>query len=1053
MLDPTYLRYIYDNLIKGSVHPDNASELPDGLIGLYEEAFEENFPILQRQKLLKRFALFALLKKEVSANFVAEVLEENETEILEFINSYTSWFNSPEPGKFQLYHERLIIFILQKISSFDTKMVNDCLIKCLHSHLSKENSSEIEIYALQFLSHHLKVHYLISNDIEPLMSFLKDKSYWARQVIHSKGYFWTLSGLRNGINMALFAKKDHYVIQHAINYLSVESNLFNDIDSLINNLEEGRFEISTNQITYVESMNFEKFQLLLVYLLCYSLIKTDSEEKINILKGVECFMKTYNKKIDLELLPDSIRFDLANFCFNHNLPYTYLYPNDIIDIGEKQFSGVKSILLDLSKYEAFIIHLFTVHQGKISSRFKDSILFSALKFRNITLIELILQTDLFHYSEETAELLALHFFEENKPDEFYTLIKSNEEYIHMLLTLTMRMFLKGKYQKTVEFIDKVPNDFYQLIIFFYLAQAIMLLGKNEEFESILSFLKNEQRFNPEGSSDLISILELKKYIAKYPEEAQQFINSDTITINHVIASLGLDSSTLQFFRSTKLNLYNLNQLSINRISKLLGVEGATDEFISEKRAELKRNSNALFSGGYNWEDESVLFFVRGLAEKKLKKEFLKLFKFLIGPENLGVLYKLNPERIKYGLLFFLYSSLIKDKSQEKALVIRGIIQNELSNSTLVDLPNEVTRMYFDMMFKEGQFFESVIEKLKSISISSKVSWDSDYCLAKIAAEYLDRGDGEKGYIALKATHPSRWKINVVKASIQWQKITNKFLDYFIIHQNLECGLEIARRAINPSEMLHKLSSEIQIIDEDSKELLRSMMRTYVKKLDVDHYDRISIEVKHRKYFTGLILEAELLHQLYGKEEGRKVYSDICENLSIIKNQDDLQTVLNKLCCSLVKNHCVELYPFVINNLHVIDNVVVPFVIKDWNNTLSLFRQALLSNGDSESVSIIDSKIALLAPQEKTTKSSSKKVVKHESNGYYLLPFENYRCSLYNASSDSMLNSIIRHASYECFENILNEKSNFDELSDLLQLRNWILIGLEMNFHKNNEGEI
>ena len=95
MLDPTYLRYIYDNLIKGSVHPDNASELPDGLIGLYEEAFEENFPILQRQKLLKRFALFALLKKEVSANFVAEVLEENETEILEFINSYTSWFNSP----------------------------------------------------------------------------------------------------------------------------------------------------------------------------------------------------------------------------------------------------------------------------------------------------------------------------------------------------------------------------------------------------------------------------------------------------------------------------------------------------------------------------------------------------------------------------------------------------------------------------------------------------------------------------------------------------------------------------------------------------------------------------------------------------------------------------------------------------------------------------------------------------------------------------------------------------------------------------------------------
>jgi hypothetical protein len=46
-LDPTYIRYIYDNLIKGSVHLDNASELPDGLIGLYEEVFEEHLPLQQ----------------------------------------------------------------------------------------------------------------------------------------------------------------------------------------------------------------------------------------------------------------------------------------------------------------------------------------------------------------------------------------------------------------------------------------------------------------------------------------------------------------------------------------------------------------------------------------------------------------------------------------------------------------------------------------------------------------------------------------------------------------------------------------------------------------------------------------------------------------------------------------------------------------------------------------------------------------------------------------------------------------------------------------------
>ena len=38
-LEPTYLRYIYDGLVKGSVHSENAADLPEGLIGLYEEAF------------------------------------------------------------------------------------------------------------------------------------------------------------------------------------------------------------------------------------------------------------------------------------------------------------------------------------------------------------------------------------------------------------------------------------------------------------------------------------------------------------------------------------------------------------------------------------------------------------------------------------------------------------------------------------------------------------------------------------------------------------------------------------------------------------------------------------------------------------------------------------------------------------------------------------------------------------------------------------------------------------------------------------------------------
>lgn len=81
-LEPTYLRYIYDGLIKGSIHPENAAELPDGLIGMYEEAFDERTSVVERQKLLQHFAIWALLKKEVSAAFVAEILGETEDDII-----------------------------------------------------------------------------------------------------------------------------------------------------------------------------------------------------------------------------------------------------------------------------------------------------------------------------------------------------------------------------------------------------------------------------------------------------------------------------------------------------------------------------------------------------------------------------------------------------------------------------------------------------------------------------------------------------------------------------------------------------------------------------------------------------------------------------------------------------------------------------------------------------------------------------------------------------------------------------------------------------------
>ena len=141
-LEPTYLRYIYDGLVKGSIHPKNTAELPEGLVGLYDEVFNERTSAVDRQKLLKRFAIWALLNKEVSANFVAEVLGELEEDMLHFLSIYSTWFNSPERGKYKLYHERLRVYLLQKLS--DQEVVS--LIKKITRTIEFRYNDEFQSY-------------------------------------------------------------------------------------------------------------------------------------------------------------------------------------------------------------------------------------------------------------------------------------------------------------------------------------------------------------------------------------------------------------------------------------------------------------------------------------------------------------------------------------------------------------------------------------------------------------------------------------------------------------------------------------------------------------------------------------------------------------------------------------------------------------------------------------------------------------------------------------------------------------------------------------------
>jgi hypothetical protein len=171
--DPTYLRTIHDGLLTGTVHKDNASALPIGLVGMYEEALPPAGNIKERTKFLEFFAVWALLKKEVSAEFVVPLLEGwTEQEVLDYIAQYSKWFNSPVSGKYVLYHERLRGFILTRITNIVN--LNIRLLKKLleQAELNTAPQNEFTTYLEAYYGDHVAV----------AAYFRTDEDYWYCQL-------------------------------------------------------------------------------------------------------------------------------------------------------------------------------------------------------------------------------------------------------------------------------------------------------------------------------------------------------------------------------------------------------------------------------------------------------------------------------------------------------------------------------------------------------------------------------------------------------------------------------------------------------------------------------------------------------------------------------------------------------------------------------------------------------------------------------------------------------------------------------------------------------
>ena len=333
-LEPTYLRIIHDGLLNGSIHKDNAADLPEGLTGLYEGELDDRAPASDRQKMLQWFTIWALLKKEVSTAFVAAILVETEEAIQAFITTHSAWFNSPESGKYQLYHERLKVFFLQKMNELELSDLHRKIVDRLEWSIESKKADEFELYSLEFLSLHLRTEAMISGNGSKLTKFACAQTIWQRQLETSRGFTWTKSSLKSAIKWASKYNKNE-VIECGLQLVDLNFQIQNSASEIISILKEGHTELALNRIEKFGGSDSEcEKRKFTMYMLCIiELNQLDSIDKSHrkssiakLLKHLDIQLSTDQTVLNwCEFFPSNLVFQIAFECSNLELDYLLLF--------------------------------------------------------------------------------------------------------------------------------------------------------------------------------------------------------------------------------------------------------------------------------------------------------------------------------------------------------------------------------------------------------------------------------------------------------------------------------------------------------------------------------------------------------------------------------------------------------------------------------------------------------------------------------------------------------------------------------------------------------
>lgn len=317
-LEPTYLRYVYDSLNKGTLNAENAAALPQGFIGIYEQEFAQKTPVSERKTVLNQLALWALFKGPVSANMAAAILELEEEQMKDLVDNYSSWFNSPENEMYQLYHERLRVYLLQKLKSAEIELLNSKIINILKKALERKTADNLNLYGLQFLGYHQLIETALNKSFEDFIYTCLDNKFIDRQIDISKAFNWSKDPIKEALKLAAFNEDKDIVFELSKSLVNLKTKEKEGLVEIQNLLDVGDDDLVIKRLNSILDGTKENYATSYVFQILSIACLMDKYSSNSIEKRVRLFIDNIENNIpndqkivdQLLLIPEVITIKL-----------------------------------------------------------------------------------------------------------------------------------------------------------------------------------------------------------------------------------------------------------------------------------------------------------------------------------------------------------------------------------------------------------------------------------------------------------------------------------------------------------------------------------------------------------------------------------------------------------------------------------------------------------------------------------------------------------------------------------------------------------------------